>query len=173
MQRFSSFSRILMAAAILVEDNTLKGTELCFRANISFCYSKSIRPPHIMWWWIIHFPCKPFIAPFSSLNWMIEPWLRKLRVSGGKIGKTNPLKEQNVEFKATGIEATHPRAQQNMLSISGYCFNSSYSQQSTAMFTGQVWGHNLYLRGGWSLTLSKILNFLTIQCNTGTDFHVK
>ena len=51
------------------------------------------------------------------------------------MGKTNQLKEQNEEFKATGIEATHPRAQQSMLSISGYCFNSSCSQRSTAMFT--------------------------------------
>ena len=62
------------------------------------------------------------------------------------MGKTNELKEHNLEFKATGIEATHPRVQQSILSISGYCFNSPCSQQSTAMFTwfGQVWGHILY-----------------------------
>ena len=33
------------------------------------------------------------------------------------MGKTNQLKEQNVEFKATGIEATHPRAQQSMYGV--------------------------------------------------------
>ena len=51
------------------------------------------------------------------------------------MGKTNQLKEQNVEFKATGIETTHPRAQQSMLSISGSCFSPSCSQRATAMFT--------------------------------------